>query len=229
MRTLLSSFAAILILVASIAYTDTFKLPLDLKQKEITNKEAEADEWLIKGNTAYNAKDYDEAIKCYKQATALDPSFASAYYNLGIVYAAKGMLDEAISAYKKVLTIKPDYYTARNNLGSAYIKKGMLDEAISELERVLASNPDFPHAHFNLGECYFTKGNKTLAADHYYKAGILFVGRGDKEWAQKSYDSLKKTNAEKLEKSLLEKMNAEEKQEKGILEQSIEIKPKNVD
>src|SRR4030067_3805889 len=99
MRTLLSSFAAILILVASIAYTDTFKLPLDLKQKEITNNAAEADEWLTKGNTAYNAKDYDEAIKCYQQDTVLDPTFASAYYNLGIMYAAKGLLDESISAY----------------------------------------------------------------------------------------------------------------------------------
>ena len=229
MRTLLSSFAAISILVASIAYTDTFKLDLDLQQNGITNKAAEADEWLAKGNTAYNAKDYDEAIKCYKQATALDPSFASAYYNLGIIYSAKGLLDEAISAYKKVLTIKPDYYVARNNLGSAYMKKGMLDEAISELKGVLASKPDFPHAHFNLGECYFTKGDKTLAADYYYKAGILFVGRGDKEWTKKSYDSLKKTNAEKLEKSLFEKINAEENQKKGFLEESIEITPKKVD
>jgi tetratricopeptide (TPR) repeat protein len=102
----------------------------------------------------------------------------------------------------------------------------MLDEAITELKQVLEINPDLPHTHFNLGECYFTKGNGTLAADHFYRAGELFVNRGDKDWAEKSYDSLKKTNTEKLEKSLLEKMNAEGKQEKDPLEQIIELNPK---
>lgn len=229
MKTVVSSIVAILLLVPGIALTSTSVLEKDIQPPEITKTVVEADEWLNKGNTAYEAKDYDEAIKCYKKATELDPSFASAYYNLGIIYAAKGMLDESITAYKKVLNIKPDYYAARNNLGAIYIKQGMLDEAISELEKVLANNPNLPQAHFNLGECYFAKGNKALAADHYYKAGVLFVDRGNKEWTQRSLDSLKKTNAAELEKSLLEKMNAEEKEEKGLLDQLIDIQPKKAD
>ena len=229
MKTLVFSCAALLMLVPSIARTNTSDIEKDLQPTEITKTVAEADEWLTKGNTAYEAKEFAEAIKCYKKATELDPSFASAYYNLGIIYAAKGMLDESISAYKKVLTIKPGYYAARNNLGAIYIQKGMLDEAISELNQVLAINPDLPNAHYNLGECYFTKGNTKLAADHYYKAGVIFVDRGDEEWAQKSLDSLKKTNAAELEKSLTEKMNAGEKLEKGLLDQFIDIKPQKAD
>ena len=229
MKTVLSSFVVFLALLYSTAHLNASNLEVDVKQIEATTQAAEADQWLSKGNTAYEAKNYDEAITCYKKATELDPDFASAYYNLGIIYAAKGLLDEAVSAYKKVLTIKPDYYAARNNLATAYIKIGMFDEAITELKQVLASNPDLPHAHFNLGESYFSKGNRSLAADHYYKAGVLFVDRGDKAWAQKSYDSLQKTSAEKLAKSLLENMNEEEKPEKSMLEERIEINKRKVD
>ena len=229
MKTVLSSLVAVLVLLYSTVHLIASNLEVDVKQAETTSTAGEADEWLAKGNTAYEAKNYDEAITCYKKATELDPAFASAYYNLGIIYAAKGLLDEAVSAYKKVLTINPDYYAARNNLATAYITIGMFDEAITELKQVLASNPDLPHAHFNLGECYLSKGNSSLAADHYYKAGVLFVDRGDKDWAQKSYDSLQRANAEKLAKSLLEKMNEEEKPEKSMLEEQIEINKKKGD
>lgn len=229
MKTVLLSLVAVLVLLYSTVHLIASNLEVDVKQAETTSTAGEADEWLAKGNTAYEAKNYDEAITCYKKATELDPAFASAYYNLGIIYAAKGLLDEAVSAYKKVLTINPDYYAARNNLATAYITIGMFDEAITELKQVLASNPDLPHAHFNLGECYLSKENSSLAADHYYKAGVLFVDRGDKDWAQKSYDSLQRANAEKLAKSLLEKMNEEEKPEKSMLEEQIEIKKKKGD
>jgi len=226
MRKLVSVFAVISVLVSGAVYAKNLSVDLDMKKPKITAKEAEADEWLSKGNTAYQAKEYDEAIKCYKKATELDPSFASAFYNLGIIYNAKGMIDESISAYKHVLTIKPDYHAARNNLGLIYQRKGMIDEAMSEFKQILSKNFNFPYAHFNLAECYFTKGNMKSAAEHYYKAGVFFVERSDKVWAQMSYDGLKKTNAEDKLKSLLEKMNAEPKQEPITIDQVIEISPK---
>jgi len=226
MRIVLAVCAALSMLISGMAYAKQVGIDMDLKKPGIATKQAEADEWFNKGNTAYQSKDYDEAIKCYKKSVEIDPSFASAFYNLGIVYGVKGMLDEAISAYKKVLMIKPDYHTARVALGSVYIQKGMVNEAISELERVLAGSPDYARAHFYLGECYFTKGDKPRAAEHYYKAGTLFVTRGNTEWAQKSYDGLKKTNDEKLAKDLLAKMNAAPKKEAITVDQVIEIKPK---
>jgi tetratricopeptide (TPR) repeat protein len=197
-----------------------------MKKPEVSAKQAEADEWLNKGNAAYQAKKYDEAIACYKKATVLDPAFASAFYNLGIIYDAQGRTDEAISVYKQVLTIKPDYYAARNNLGAIYKKKGMIDEAMTEFKQILSKNFNFPYAHFNLAECYFAKGNMHSASEHYYKAGLFFVERGDKAWAQKSYDALKKTNAEDKVQALLEKMTEEPKAEPAAINQVIEISPK---
>ena len=229
MKRLLSSLSVILIFVASIVYANTSDTKLDLEKAKITKKPVEADAWFNKGNTAYDTQNYDEAIKCYKEAIALDPDFVSAYYNLGVIYGKKGMLDESIAAYKKALEINPDYYMARNDLASAYMKKNMLDEAISELQKILAIKPDLPHAHFNLGYCYLSKGDKHLAANHFYKAGMLFADRGNKDWTQKSYEQLKKTNAGELEKALLERMNADKEQEKGFLEQFIDINPKGAE
>jgi tetratricopeptide (TPR) repeat protein len=226
MRMLLSAVIAVLILTCSVVHAKNLSVDLDMKKPEVSAKQAEADEWLNKGNAAYQVKNYDEAIACYKKATALDPSFASAFYNLGIMYEAKGMTDEAISAYKQVLTIKPDYYAAQNNLGIIYKKKGMIDEAMTEFKQILSKNFNFPYAHFNLAECYFSKGNMHSASEHYYKAGLFFVERGDKAWAQKSYEALKQTNAEDKVKSLLEKMTEEPKAEPAANKHVIEISPK---
>jgi tetratricopeptide (TPR) repeat protein len=225
MRILPFVLTAVLIFAAGSVHAKNLSVDLDMRKPEVSAKEAQADEWLNKGNAAYQAKKYDEAITCYKKATELDPSFASAFYNLGVIYYAKGMTDAAISSYKQVLTIKPDYYAARNNLGIIYKKKGMIDEAMTEFKQILSKNFNFPYAHFNLAECYFTKGNMHSASEHYYKAGLFFVERGDKAWAQKSYDALKQTNAEDKVQSLLEKMNAEPKQEPAAINRVIEISP----
>jgi tetratricopeptide (TPR) repeat protein len=225
MKNILSIIALVAVVMGNAASAKNLSVDMDIKKPAVSSKEAEADEWLNKGNVAYQAKNYDEAIACYKKATVLDPAFASAFYNLGIIYDAKGMTDEAISSYKQVLTIKPDYYAAQNNLGTIYKKKGMIDDAMSEFKQILSKNINFPYAHFNLADCYFAKGNMQSASEHYYKAGIFFVERGDKAWAQKSYDALKQTNAEDKVKSLLEKMNEEPKQDPAA-KQVIEISPK---
>ena len=79
-----------------------------------------AEEWLEKGQVAYQAKNYDEAVKCFKKAIALNPNHAKAHYNLDIMYDSKGLLDKAISEYKQALIIDPNFAEARNNLWTGY-------------------------------------------------------------------------------------------------------------
>ena len=85
----------------------------------------------------------------------------------------------------------------------------MIDDAIAELKKALDRNDQLPHAHFLLAECYVKKDRTPQAADHYYKAGMLFTAGKDKAWAERSYAGLKKTDNLKLQKELLQKMNAE--------------------
>ena len=46
-------------------------------------------------------KDYDRAIACYNRAIEIKPNYASAYYNRGLAYSAKGDKGRAIVDYRK--------------------------------------------------------------------------------------------------------------------------------
>lgn len=45
----------------------------------------------VKGYLYQNMKDYDNAIKYYKQTVEADPSYAEAYSNLGLIYCQQGL------------------------------------------------------------------------------------------------------------------------------------------
>jgi cephalosporin hydroxylase len=49
-----------------------------------------AEERLEKGQVANKAGNYDEAIKCFMKAVAINPNDANAHYNLGSAYVEKG-------------------------------------------------------------------------------------------------------------------------------------------
>ena len=53
------------------------------------------------------------------------------------------------------------------------------------------------------------KGNNAVADDHLYRAGILYLQRGDVEGTVKAYECLKKTHSKELENKLYEKLYPE--------------------
>ncbi len=64
----------------------------------------------------------------YEIAIGIDPKFADAYSNMGLVYCEKKMFDDAITILKKAIEINPTLPDAHNNLGFAYWNKGIKDE-----------------------------------------------------------------------------------------------------
>jgi superkiller protein 3 len=61
----------------------------------------------------------DEAIEAFRQAVSIDPQFAAAYYNLGVLLRMQGQLDEAVGSYQKALVLTPDFAEAHYHLGNA--------------------------------------------------------------------------------------------------------------
>jgi predicted O-linked N-acetylglucosamine transferase (SPINDLY family) len=55
----------------------------------------------------------DTAVESYKQAVAIKPDYAEAYYNLGTALNSIGDKKAAIENYRQALNIKPDYAKAR--------------------------------------------------------------------------------------------------------------------
>ena len=50
-----------------------------------------AEEWIEKGQEAYEAENYDESVKCFQKAVSIKPNDANAHYNLGFAYDEKGL------------------------------------------------------------------------------------------------------------------------------------------
>ena len=56
---------------------------------------------------------YEEAFKCYKQATKIDPKYDVAWYNMGASLAALGRLKAAISCFEETLELNAGFEEAR--------------------------------------------------------------------------------------------------------------------
>jgi predicted Zn-dependent protease len=81
--------------------------------------------------------DLEAAIGLFEQATAADPTFALAYYNLGTAHRARGYLDEAIAAYRQAIVLNPDYPEVHQNLGVALFKLGQMPAALQSFRRAI--------------------------------------------------------------------------------------------
>jgi tetratricopeptide (TPR) repeat protein len=170
-----------------------------------------AEEWFEKGNMAMSAGYNNVAIRFFKKAIEIDPNYLESYINIGLLYNKEGDTKKAISYYEKAIAVDPDFTKAHYNLGVIYAKKGKLDKAISEFKKCISINPDLAKAHSQLGTAYLSKGLDSEAADHFYRAGLLFLKQGDKESALKAYEGLKQTKSKELERNLSEKLNPKSK------------------
>lgn len=191
MRKFLILITIILVTISGIAWSET---PSDPGSRE---KLKEAWGLLEKGNKNFQAKNYDEAIKYYKEALVLAPRSGNAHHNLGLVYKEKGMTDEAIKEFEKALEINPTLTASYYNLGILHHLKGKDDEAIAAFKKALSINPDDANIHFNLGVAYGSKNmtdeamaeyQKAIAlkpddADSYYNLGCIYSSKGLKSEA----------------------------------------------
>ena len=67
-----------------------------------------SDIWLSKGLTAYNLRNYEEAIKCYNKALELDPNFKEAWFRKGMAIGVLGNYEVAIECHENAIEIDPE-------------------------------------------------------------------------------------------------------------------------
>lgn len=118
----------------------------------------------------------EEAQSAYNQALHIDPSYAEAYYNLGLLSNEKGNTDQALWYYQKaVANIDKFYRTSEipmlyNNLGITLMTKGYSDKAIYYYLKALESDYNLPYIHYNLGIAYARKNKFDSALRHFKKS-----------------------------------------------------------
>jgi len=74
-------------------------------------------------NVYFSNKQYDAAEKYYQAIINLNPNFAQAYYNLGILYAGAGKKDMAQQYVSKAFQLNPDLQKAIENHKKDLIKQ----------------------------------------------------------------------------------------------------------
>ena len=70
----------------------------------------------------------EESIEYFEQALGINPNYAPAHNNLGIVLARLGRLDQAIEHFKEAIRLRPDNPSYRQNLSRA--------ESLKEKEKI---------------------------------------------------------------------------------------------
>ena len=100
----------------------------------------------------------------------LDPDFAEAHNDRGVILAANGLFADALPCFERAVALNPGYTEARTNLGRGLRSLGRLDEAVRQFALVLQSTPDSPVAHFNLASVFELVGQNPDAERHYRSA-----------------------------------------------------------
>jgi len=113
----------------------------------------------------------EDALACYRQAVALDPGLADAWYNLGWLLKAAGRFEEALEAYAQALQAgvsgPEEVHLNRAVIWSDHLRRDQ--DARRELERALEIAPDFAPALLNLGNLHEETGERDLAIDCYQR------------------------------------------------------------
>jgi protein O-GlcNAc transferase len=113
---------------------------------------------------------HSDAASLIGRAVTLDPDFAEAHNDRGVILAANGLLAEALPCFEKAIALKPGYNEARNNFGRGLRSLGRLEEASLQFELVLRNTPASPVAHFNLASVLELAGQRPTAEQHFRSA-----------------------------------------------------------
>ncbi|MHA1540143.1 MAG: tetratricopeptide repeat protein [Alphaproteobacteria bacterium] len=163
------------------------------------------------GSVYFKKKDYNLAIKNYKEANKIDPSFAQPLYNIGTTHHLKKEYDRAIHYFEKAININPDYAEAYNNLGSVYSDTKNYNTAIEYYKGATRANPNLAEPLYNIGNIYTRKKEYDLAIEYCKKAvsiapknagaqssiGAFYLAKNEYDLALKHYQEARRLNQNK--------------------------------
>ncbi|KAH6654616.1 hypothetical protein BKA67DRAFT_535929 [Truncatella angustata] len=97
--------------------------------------------WCALGNAWSLARDHEQALRCFKRATQLDPKFAYAYTLQGHEHVANEEYEKALTAYRQAISADRRHYNAYYGIGRVYEKLGNYDKAYTHFHSASLINP----------------------------------------------------------------------------------------
>jgi tetratricopeptide (TPR) repeat protein len=111
-----------------------------------------------------NGRD-SEAVRCYREALRLDPTYSLAHNGLGVIYLRHGEREKAKTEFEDALHFDPKLAEAHTNLGNVYDIEKDLDHAAAEHEEAVRLAPLLVDAYGNLGRVEVKRHHYQRAAD----------------------------------------------------------------
>ena len=108
-----------------------------------------------------------EALEAYARVVVIDPTYAAAWNNLGLLHHRMGRYGEAGECYRVALDADPACVQAAYNLGSLHEDLGELQEALDWYRRAVEQSPGYADAHFNLASLLARMGENREARRHW--------------------------------------------------------------
>lgn len=114
------------------------------------------------GNFYFRKGRLDEAETHYRKSIASFPD-PDAYYNLGILCELQKRNTEAEKYFGRTVSLHPGYLNARRKLALICYKNGDFDGALDQFVRITQINPLSPEAYLYIGDIFLKKGDKNSA------------------------------------------------------------------
>ncbi len=97
--------------------------------------------WCALGNAWSLARDHEQALRCFKRATQLNPKFAYAFTLQGHEHVANEEYEKALTAYRQAISADRRHYNAYYGIGRVYEKLGSYDKAYTHFHSASVINP----------------------------------------------------------------------------------------
>ncbi|MFL6799041.1 MAG: tetratricopeptide repeat protein [Xanthobacteraceae bacterium] len=146
------------------------------------------DELFEQAQAAEALDDGATAERLYRKVMRVDPSDATAAFNLGNLLRRKGQKLEAEMAYRAALGADGHFAEAWYNLADLLDDQGQPDKAMECLEQALVAEPGYADALFNLALLHQRKDHLAQAAESW--RAYLALDQAS-EWASRARRALK--------------------------------------
>ena len=110
---------------------------------------------------------FDDVLKAYRLALALDPYLVPALINLANIHYARDEIAEAQALYERGIALEPDVFEAHFNLGNIFHDLGRYPAAQACYSDALRLNPAYADAHFYLAVTLEKNGQSRDARVHW--------------------------------------------------------------
>ena len=122
--------------------------------------------WYQKGWISVAANP-DGAMDDFQKTLEIQPGFAMAHRDLGIILLQKGRYDEAANHLEQAVSLGLTHARLYNFLGIAYSRTGRYQDAVKVYTKALGQEPNFAEAHLNLSYVYEKLKRLDEAHTHY--------------------------------------------------------------